>query len=289
MNNILVIADFNEEQTIAIERAIECGKIYNTAMHIVYFCYENLRHVAGDKAQIKEKIMASLTATANAQLAAINFEGVEVTFDVVWEKHIPQWTQRYVHEKQPKLVIKTGHRSETLFYTPTDWQLLRECDAPLMIASETKWRKAPNILAAIDLETTNPSKQALNSKILKQAKALADARSAELYVCYTIPFSTLLRDLGIQYIDELELQANRVLEKQITELAITFDIPASHFILKAGQPEKVIPSTAANVKAGVVVLGTVARKGIAGRVMGNTAEKVLKLLKSDVIAIKPDS
>ena len=44
-------------------------------------------------------------------------------------------------------------------------------------------------------------------------------------------------------------------------------------------PENVIPSTAAKYKAGLVVIGTMGRKGIAGKLMGNTAEKILKLLK----------
>jgi universal stress protein E len=44
---------------------------------------------------------------------------------------------------------------------------------------------------------------------------------------------------------------------------------------------------AAENKAGLVVLGTVGRKKLVGRVLGNTAEQILRLLKADVLAIKP--
>jgi nucleotide-binding universal stress UspA family protein len=37
----------------------------------------------------------------------------------------------------------------------------------------------------------------------------------------------------------------------------------------------------------IVVMGTVARSGIAGAVMGNTAERVLRRLRGSVLAIKP--
>ena len=37
----------------------------------------------------------------------------------------------------------------------------------------------------------------------------------------------------------------------------------------------------------VVVMGTVARTGIAGLVMGNTAERVLRRLRGSVLAVKP--
>ena len=39
--------------------------------------------------------------------------------------------------------------------------------------------------------------------------------------------------------------------------------------------------------AQIVVMGTVGRKGVKARLIGNTAEKVLAHLKTDVLAIKP--
>jgi hypothetical protein len=43
---------------------------------------------------------------------------------VHWEKRIADWLIRHVAATPYDLVIKTGNRSETLAYTPTDWQLL---------------------------------------------------------------------------------------------------------------------------------------------------------------------
>jgi universal stress protein E len=100
------------------------------------------------------------------------------------------------------MVVKTAHRTETFLYTSTDWQLLRDCPAPIFIVSDRKW---PNVLAVIDLETKRKSKQTLNHKILTAAKEFAKANNAELFVCYTLQFSTFLRDLGLQYKDELEI------------------------------------------------------------------------------------
>ena len=39
----------------------------------------------------------------------------------------------------------------------------------------------------------------------------------------------------------------------------------------------------------IVVIGSVGRKGLIGQLIGNTAEKVLKLLKTDVLILSPDS
>ena len=73
----------------------------------------------------------------------------------------------------------------------------------------------------------------------------------------------------------------------ISKLAAEHDIPESAFRSKRGPVEKVITSRAAKVRAQIVVMGTVARTGVKARLLGNTAEKVLRHMKTDVLAIKP--
>ena len=57
---------------------------------------------------------------------------------------------------------------------------------------------------------------------------------------------------------------------------------------KRGPVDTVITSQAAKVRAQLVVMGTVARRGIRARLIGNTAESVLHHLRTDVLALKPD-
>ena len=54
-----------------------------------------------------------------------------------------------------------------------------------------------------------------------------------------------------------------------------------------GEPEDVITRFVESHGIDVVVMGTVARTGIAGLVMGNTAERVLRRLRGSVLAVKP--
>lgn len=287
MNKILVIADLTENDPIAIKQALNLAEAYQASLEIVYFCYESLRGVSGDPETIKSKVIATVELNAKTQLESLDLGDIEYNLTVVWEKYIANWVQSYVDDKAPKLVIKTGHRTETLFYTPTDWQLLRECQVPFMIVAEEKWRRTPNVLAAVDLGSASEEKRSLNKQVMDHAKMLADYLGSEMFVVYTVPYSTLLRDLGMQYMDELEDDAQKAHKDEIAELANHYGIPVTHFDIKPGLPEKVIPSTAAKCKAGLVVMGTAGRKGLAGKFIGNTAEQVLRLLKSDVLALKP--
>ena len=54
-----------------------------------------------------------------------------------------------------------------------------------------------------------------------------------------------------------------------------------------GEPEDVIAQLVESHGIDVVVMGTVARTGLAGLVMGNTAERVLQRLRGSVLAVKP--
>jgi len=288
MRNIFVVADLPDSKQVAIKRACELAKTENKPLHIVYFCYENLRHIADDAHQIKQAVINAITHNAETSLATLVPNDVDYSYEVIWEKRIDRWINDYVKAHTPLMVVKTAHRSETFLYTSTDWQLLRECPAPIFIVSDNKWRKSPNVLAAIDLETKHQSKQTLNHQILTAAKKFAKANDAELFVCYTVQFSQILRDLGVQYADELEIKAEKSLQGAIEKLAAEYAIPVANFFIKAGEPEKVIPSIAAKKKAGLVVIGTVGRKGLKAKVLGNTAEKILNLLKSDILALKPE-
>ena len=61
--------------------------------------------------------------------------------------------------------------------------------------------------------------------------------------------------------------------------------PVEHLIKGSGR--KVIPALVRSAKADLVVMGTVARTGIPGYFMGNTAELVLSQIDCSVLAVKP--
>jgi len=64
-------------------------------------------------------------------------------------------------------------------------------------------------------------------------------------------------------------------------------IPVAAMHVATGVPEKALVNLAAENRVGLVVLGIVGRRKLAGRVVGNTAEQILRLLKADVLALKP--
>ncbi|MEW6996600.1 universal stress protein [Colwelliaceae bacterium BS250] len=286
MAKILVIADPSFEQSVAIKQALKLARATQNTLHIVYFYHEDLRGLGSKGAAFKESLMARMEEKANDQIAELS-DNNEHSYDIVWEKHIHTWVNEYVANTPTAMVVKKGHRSETMFYTPTDWHLLRECSAPVFIVAQDKWNKTPDILACIDLQTQHEEKQQLNHKILATATEMATNLKVNVHVCFVPAFSNLLRDFGVQYKDEVEQQAENEHKQTISQLAAQYQIPLGNFHIHAGKPELVIPSSAAKYHTGIVIIGTVGRKGIRQKLVGNTAENILSCLKTDVLALKP--
>ncbi|NTS75438.1 universal stress protein [Catenovulum sp. SM1970] len=287
MSQILVVADPIQDEPIAINQAKNMSKVYNAHLHVVYFIYED-EETLGDHAQsLKTKLLAQLEQQAEKQVESLLKGEVDFSFEIIWSKRIHDWVNEFTVKNNPKLVVKTGKRSEALTYTSTDWHLIRECQAPVFISAVSKWKKANNVLACIDLATKRDEKWELNRKIIHEAKDMADNLGVKLNLVYCAKTSALLKEFGLQYTDEVEIKAEKEFRDNFDDIAKSLDIPATQCFIKAGDPAKVIPSVAAKSRSGVVIVGTVGRKGLSAKIVGNTAESIFSLLRCDVIAIKP--
>jgi len=289
MEKILIVADL-EEEGFATPRGLELADKLGQQVDVVAFTYAPLAALKVSKAEqarIKQRLLDDREAVVQARIDKYCKEGQKVRLRVVWEKNIDRWINKQCEGGRYSKVIKTGNRSETLVHTSTDWELLRKCPAPVMLVCEKRWHRAKPVMVALDLSTKLASKQVLNEKILGMAKSMAAALDVDLEIIVALEVPTLLADLDLvdpgAYTREMREEMKPVIEK----LAARFDIPESAFYTKRGPVERVITSRAAKVRAQVVVMGTVGRRGVKARLLGNTAEKVLRHLKTDVLAVKP--
>ena len=59
------------------------------------------------------------------------------------------------------------------------------------------------------------------------------------------------------------------------------------FWLAQGDPDEEVIKAVGQLDVDVIVMGTVGRVGVSGLLIGNTAEKVLRLVECSVLAVKP--
>ncbi|MBJ6135930.1 universal stress protein [Marinobacter litoralis] len=290
MDKLLIVMDPQHKHQIALSRGVELARATGASVDIVAFVHEYLDALPNDpvvQERAKKALIEMREKWLEQMLALTDCTDLKVNVRVVWEKQIHQWIIDYCQQERVSAVIKTENRSETLLYTPTDWQLIRACPVPVMLLAELKWNKAHPILAAVDLGTEKPVKKALNNRIIDQAWHLAKAMGSELHLVHALHTSVLLADLEIIDTAAHERKRREALKPKIEHLRHTWHLTPEQVHIVSGPTQKVIPSVANKIKADMVVMGTTGKTGLAARVIGNTAEKVLTHLRTDLVAVKP--
>lgn len=185
-----------------------------------------------------------------------------------------------------------------------DLHLLRKCPCPVWLNRPESPSGYRCVLAAVDVERLYPPREqqtrwGLSRQILEMACSLARRENAELHVAHVwhATGEGLLRG-GLLGTPEAEIEAYLAAERRrhaaalgdlIDEVAQVTGIPARPVRhLPKGWPREELPALARRIGADVLVLGTVARTGVPGLLIGNTAESVLNQVDCAVLALKPE-
>ncbi|KGE02895.1 universal stress protein [Pseudohaliea rubra] len=289
MGKLLVIADL-DDKCVATARGLELAHKLGHRVDVVAFTYASLRRLTGDRAEqemLKRQLLDRRELALRERIDRYARPGQDVSLRVIWMKDIHDWIRKRCASGSYELVVKTVNRSGTFTYTSTDWHLLRECPAPVLIASEKQWSRTKPVLAALDLGSRSRVKQALNAAVLARAQAYAGALGVELRIIGAIELPTLLADLTIVDADGYAKEQREAMQPRIDRLAAQYGLAERTFRTKRGPVAKVITAEAARSGAQLVVMGTVGRSGVKARLLGNTAEAVLQTLNTDVLALKP--
>lgn len=199
------------------------------------------------------------------------------------------------------LLIKPAenpHLIERLFGSD-DMHLLRKCPCPVWLMKPEEKDNYRHIVAAIDFDPWQEQsiEQPLNHQLLELATSIALADFADLHLVHAWEavaeeladtWSTLPVSDTASYIEE-ERRVHRTglerLAQRIDRVAGDYLTPSLH--LPHGPARRVIPEVVRTLGADLVIMGTVARSGIPGLFIGNTAEAILDQLTCSVLAIKP--
>lgn len=288
MKKYLVIADPVSEAQSSIKRGIELARLSGAELHIVGFAFDTFVSEQTDPKLIegyKQALITSQKQALREVLQPLDKQDVVLTTDIVWKKNIANWTVTEAKTGLYEMIIKNGHRSESFKHTPADWKIFRQAPIPVLIASTEEWVQDANILCALDLGTNKGTHLKLNHEVIKQGQALAELLNCKMHCCYAAPIPKVLVDLDIVNYKKVEAQGIKKAQSRFITLEAEFSLDASALHAKGGDPEKVIPSMADKLKCRIIVIGTVGRKGLKGKLIGNTAEKVLHNAHRDILAV----
>lgn len=310
--NILCIVNTDMQDTLAVEHAVKLAEMNQASLTVVEVIdevppnttlFERTMSSIDLEAEIIAEHQNRLQALVSPYCNNIDIK-TKVLTGILFLKVIYE-----VLRNEHDLVFKMAESGILLnrVFGSDDMHLLRKCPCPVWLVKPGSPKTYQKIMAAVDVNDDYPSEELhirhlLNHQILEMASSLALSECADLLIVHVWQaiyegmmrgaFISRPEEEVISYVEEVRQQhvqnMNVLMSETIDKLdqdALEYIKPKKHLL--KGDPRKIIPEFAKETKADLVVMGTVARTGLSGFFMGNTAETILNQLDCSVLAIKP--
>ncbi|CAI8832232.1 universal stress protein E [Pseudomonas sp. IT-P44] len=270
IRSILVVIEPEHSESLALKRAKLIAGVTQAHLHLLV-CDRKHDH-SGMLGVLKAALLA---------------DGYSVTTEQAWNESLHETIVDVQQAEGCGLVIKQHYPDSSLkkaLLTPADWKLLRSCPTPVLLVKTSKPWAGGVVLAAIDVGNTDDEHRHLHNIIIDHGYDIASLAKAHLHVVSAHPSPMLsAADPTLQLSETIEARYR----EQCIAFQAEFDIDNEHLHIAEGPADVLIPYMAHTLGASVTVIGTVARSGISGALIGNTAEVVLDAVESDVLVLKP--
>jgi nucleotide-binding universal stress UspA family protein len=308
-NNILYISEASVAQEASIARAVslaENNQADLTVMEVVPAIAAGISMPPGGP--ISSELQAAMMGERRKELESLvepYKTRLNIRLDVLVGRTFLEAIRAVLRNKYD-LLIKPAENPDFIerLFGSDDMQLLRNCPCPVWLTRAEESSNYACIMAAVDLNPDMPDavNQDLNQHILNLSSSLALSDFASLHLVHvwdapgemTVSlWSDNPNNASMAYVEGVRSSHESALHRLGQQLrdrigAETYKHLSPQLRLRRGAASRVIPEMAKELQADLVVIGTVARTGIAGLIIGNTAEAILEQVQCSVLAIKPD-
>jgi universal stress protein E len=195
---------------------------------------------------------------------------------------------------RPDLVVKHSvhhNRIERTLFTGSDWHLIRDCPAPLLLVKAPDRLEGARMLVCVDPLHSHDKPAALDHRLLRTAGFLAGPLGVQVHALHVFSIPTPVTVVGDAYIAAAASPPPEATVAAATyafrQLMAVHSIPADRTHLKVGAPARDILAAARELDAGLVIMGAVSRGRLDRWLVGNTAEAVMDRLACNVWVEKP--
>jgi universal stress protein E len=245
---IFVVVDPNDDQHIALERVVITSALHPVKPQVHVFVA-----VDGDAVD---------TRSSNDRLFR------DLTWFVSWSS---EW-QKSVVESAGRLgsdliylPVHAKTNPSRFSFTESKWELLKTSSCPVVLIRPGAEAKRKVILAAVNFQAQRDVQIALNKKIIEQAKHFAEVYNADLH------FINGYMD-SMSYPDRAKI---------INETGMSND----RIHVENGYTSEVVSALATKINADLIVMGTLGQNGMTKTRRGNTAERLIAAVDTDVMVI----
>ncbi|MFK7955066.1 MAG: universal stress protein [Lysobacterales bacterium] len=292
---IIDIADPGSDQQPGIEAALACrpegGQF--VLFHNVYHHSIIDQSDSGD--QVLEEMQQLLLQSRRGQLEKLAEQRFADAIDthIVWAQRGWQELIRFAMGVSASMVVtQTNHRNrwQRLTLSNDDWETIRHCPVPLLLARADVTPRYQQVIAAVDPLHLDDKPASLDRAIVANAAQISRVFDAKLKVINVVTPSQMAPMGGPESTMVAVNVSDHVIaaHREATEhLADTEGAKNAEVLVTVGTPEEEIIEQANAMPGSLVVMGGVSRSRLQRLLIGNTAERVLDQLTGDVLVIKP--
>jgi universal stress protein E len=260
----LAVIDPTRIDQWALRKAISMAKDRDDAKVYALLC-AHTEAECDDPMELRTVELRRQTIWLDEIIASINDSGVDIEAFVEWDEDWREAICNVARDNQIDLVIKRASGRPTSFAS-SDRQLIRSLKSALLLVKHDPSKDLRKVLVAVDFNASDESHAALNDAIIDLGGRIrGSSETMELHVVSAYPDSD-------KFVHPPDV-ANKL------------KIDRSQAHVRQGRAAEIIPELANKIGADLVIVGNVGRRGIAGITVGNTSEKILTDIKSDVLVL----
>lgn len=220
--------------------------------------------------------------------------GVDVSVCVEWDAPVYEAIVRRGRHIGADLIVVSryrGRRAARGLLRLTDWELLRLSPMPVLIVKNPYAYRRPAVLVAVDPRHAFAKPAQLDKVILRMGRSLSERLNGSLHAVHAYapvpllaaPADTMSSSAYERMIRDVARSARVGFERALRGTRIA----RTRRYLVATDPASGILEAARQSHSAIVVMGAISRTGFRRLLIGNTAERILDKLKSDVLVVKP--
>jgi len=299
LRNILVLMEPGSEAQPAFDAALTLAQRFGARLELLMADYQDLHaaYFSPPSATVQEfhdAVMSAHRAVLESYVQRAEAAGVPAICEALWGTPFHEIVLGRVAATQPDLVVKHSvhhNRIERTLFTGSDWHLIRECPAPLLLVKAPDRLVGSKMLVCVDPLHAHDKPAALDHRLLHTAVFLAASLGSEVHALHVFSIPTPVTVVGDAYIAAASVPPPEATVAAATaafrQLMAVHSLPGSHAHLKVGAPARDILAEAKALDAGLVIMGSVSRGRLDRWFVGNTAEAVLDRLACNVWIEKP--
>jgi universal stress protein E len=278
--SLFVVMDPTSQHQPALVKALLIAKLGGCELHAFLCIHKDMKESGAyaSRKDFKRKTLAQASDWLEDLMETCRLSEVPYTTEVVWNNNWVECLVRSIGKSRCELVIKSSYhhgKGRRFFSKTADYYLMHHCVRPILFAHQIQEWKSDRIMACLDLESGDPDHARLNDVILRTTRAFSETVGMDMYIA-----CARVRALNT---DHLALKAHR--EVDAAQLGELYELATERVLLRQGSTVETLQAFCEETDPAIVVIGSLARRGISGKLIGNTAEKLLDIVVADLLIV----